>query len=211
MQLASAELASRMRGLKQVLLLIVCTIVLTTAQYIDDSDYEDYGSYEELIPHTLIREQAKGRVKPAQEDLYLINDYEESASQNDVYSINDEIDLVLANKDGSLEMIQRPYKQPKWFQTPAKIYQYTKHRIPGYDYDELDFMGGRRFDKCDSRSVWSHCVCQFTCSNPSEVDCYMPCTSGCECKEDFVFNEDTAQCILPEMCANEQNFDIIDE
>ncbi|XP_011306685.1 uncharacterized protein [Fopius arisanus] len=79
-------------------------------------------------------------------------------------------------------------------------YQYTKHRIPGYDYDELDFVEeGKR---CDDRSLWTHCLCQFTCTSKNTVDCYTPCRSGCECREDFVLDEESGTCVYPDQCVD---------
>lgn len=199
-----------MSGLKQVFILIACISVATIAQYLDDSDYDD-EAYDELLSHKPMRKHSLKEVEPVQDDFYMINDYEERMPQNNMYSANDDIDMILANDDGSIEMIKPPFQQLKWFQVPEKVYQYTKHRIPGYDYDELDFMGGRRFNKCDSRSVWSHCVCQFTCSNPNEVDCFMPCMSGCECKEAFVFDESAQRCIPPDMCPMQQGMNVYEK
>lgn len=165
--------------------------------------------YGELVPQSPMRRQKiTTGIDAMPDDFYIINDYEEGIAKSDIYTTNEEIDFIPTNDDGSVEMVKPPYQQLKWFHVPEKVYQYTKHRIPGYDYDELDFTGSRKFNKCDASSVWSHCVCQFTCSNPNEVDCYMPCHSGCECKEAYVFDESTQRCVLPEMCPRQDNYDM---
>ncbi|XP_014232528.1 uncharacterized protein LOC106656228 isoform X2 [Trichogramma pretiosum] len=99
-------------------------------------------------------------------------------------------------------------------QPPAdRIYRYTKHRIPGYDYEELagEYSNGeyaRKYQRqrCDDRSVWTHCLCQFTCSQPSVVDCYTPCAPGCECKEDYVYDEKARRCVTPEQCQPDDDY-----
>lgn len=142
-----------------------------------------------------MQKQSIEEVEPLRDDFYMINDYGETMSQDDLYSINDERDFITGNNDA--------IKPPNWLKVPAKIYQYTKHRIPGYDYDELDYMGGRISDRmCDNWSVFANCVCQFTCTSPNEVDCYKPCESGCQCREEFVFDENIQQCVPPEDCPN---------
>ncbi|XP_015522625.1 uncharacterized protein LOC107226349 [Neodiprion lecontei] len=206
-QRVSAELTGRMNGLKHVCMLILSINVSTTmSQYVDDSDYEDYGVYDEFLSNDIRpMQQPKKQVDTTQDDFYIINDYEEAISKNDVnknyiHAANEEIALDLEKDEGSIQVIKPPYQHLKWLQSPERVYQYTKHRIPGYDYHELDFMGHKKLNKCDARSVWSHCVCQFTCSNPNEVDCYMPCISGCECKEAYVFDENSQLCVPLEMC-----------
>lgn len=92
-----------------------------------------------------------------------------------------------------------------WYKLPEKTYGYTKHRIPGYDYNEFGYMPSTSFQKCDEKSIWTHCLCQFTCLEPDIVDCYTPCSSGCECKEKYVFDEKTQKCLLPEYCFSEEN------
>ncbi|XP_026669364.1 uncharacterized protein LOC108625026 isoform X2 [Ceratina calcarata] len=99
-----------------------------------------------------------------------------------------------------------PVTKLDWYK-PERVYRYTKHRIPGYDYDELDYVVSRNFQQCDEKSVWTHCLCQFTCTEPDVVDCYSPCKSGCECKEEYVYDEKTQQCLLPDQCSlKEEDF-----
>lgn len=90
--------------------------------------------------------------------------------------------------------------------TTERVYRYTKHRIPGYDYEELEFLDTRQPQRCDERSVWTHCLCQFTCTEPNIVDCYTPCNSGCECREDFVYDPKSRQCVLPEQCPPDDDY-----
>ncbi|XP_066603232.1 uncharacterized protein [Prorops nasuta] len=92
--------------------------------------------------------------------------------------------------------------QYKWYKPPEKVYRYTKHRIPGYDYEELDYISAKNVQRCDEKSVWTHCLCQFTCFQPDITDCFTPCQSGCECKEDYVFDEESQLCVIPSNCPN---------
>lgn len=89
------------------------------------------------------------------------------------------------------------YKLPE----TIKVYQYTKHRIPGYDYDEFDLTNNKKnVNSCDEKSIWSHCLCQFTCNAINSVDCYTPCEGGCQCRENYVYDEEKKICIKPEYC-----------
>lgn len=103
----------------------------------------------------------------------------------------------ISENNKNLEYTKIPPTASKY---PEKIYRYTKYRIPGYDYDEFDFYDKEKSYNCDGKSLYAHCVCQFTCKEPNIVDCYMPCSSGCECKEDFVFDDRVQKCVLPEQC-----------
>lgn len=85
-----------------------------------------------------------------------------------------------------------PKQMINLYKITGKIYCHTKHRIPSYDYEEFDFCGGKNNQHCDDKSIWTYyCLCQFTCNEPNTVDCYTPCNSGCECKEDYVFYDNT--------------------
>lgn len=85
-----------------------------------------------------------------------------------------------------------------------KIYRYTKHRVPGYDANGVE--SGVTRTLCDEKSIWTNCLCQFTCSQINIVDCYTPCESGCECREDYVFDEKLQHCVLPEQCQTKEDF-----
>lgn len=60
----------------------------------------------------------------------------------------------------------------------------------------------RRMDRqhCNGNFIWSWCICQFSCFTPEIVDCYFPCKQGCQCKDDFVFDPISGDCVLPEHC-----------
>jgi len=134
-----------------------------------------------------------------QDDFYIAN-LDDTENQDGTYPSSNY--AVFRNSIDSFE--RSPFdKQFNWYKLSEKVYRYTKHRIPGYDYDEFDYMRSRKIQECDDKSVWTHCLCQFTCSKPDEVDCYTPCRSGCECKEEYVFDEKAQRCLLPEECSTE--------
>lgn len=127
-----------------------------------------------------------------------IDDQREFDNRNIIYSTPNKFPQIFF--DDSLKTATSSPRQIWYNEEQEKIYRYTKHRIPGYDYDELDIFGDSSDRKCDDKSIWTHCLCQFTCDEPNSVDCYMPCESGCECKEDFVFDKRIQNCVLPSQC-----------
>ncbi|XP_063991408.1 uncharacterized protein LOC135169919 [Diachasmimorpha longicaudata] len=147
-------------------------IILVISSMVVSPQYTDDSDYDEFP----IYEDSNDGILESQrpDDFYII-------PEDDV-------------NDKKVEMSPREHK------VQEKKYQYTKHRIPGYDYDELDFMDEGSVKRCDERSVWTHCLCQFTCISKNTVDCYTPCGSGCECKEDFVFDEESGTCVYPDQC-----------
>ncbi|XP_050486104.1 uncharacterized protein LOC126871388 isoform X2 [Bombus huntii] len=187
-------------GLRTVTCFIFYFIVVINAQYTDDSDYKDLEFYEN-IPANYIGNFDKDHL----DDFYILSNFEDANIQNNVYPHKNDLQIPFENSGDSLKK-RSSVAQLEWYK-PEKVYRYTKHRIPGYDYEELDYMITKNFQQCDERSVWTHCLCQFTCTEPDMVDCYTPCKSGCECKEEYVFDERTQQCLLPEQCLpKEDNF-----
>ncbi|XP_017880204.1 uncharacterized protein LOC108625026 isoform X1 [Ceratina calcarata] len=173
-----------------IVYLLVIINAHTRSQYTDDSDYKDLELYEEMpVSYNFNRDQ---------DDFYILTNFED----NDVYSHKN--GLQFENEDSLAK--RSPVTKLDWYK-PERVYRYTKHRIPGYDYDELDYVVSRNFQQCDEKSVWTHCLCQFTCTEPDVVDCYSPCKSGCECKEEYVYDEKTQQCLLPDQCSlKEEDF-----
>ncbi|XP_058800679.1 uncharacterized protein LOC131669655 isoform X2 [Phymastichus coffea] len=147
------------------------------SQYTDDSDY-DFNYYYKDLPE----KQGAGR---AEDDFYIANESEEERSRRL---------MVETQSDQETDPSRWPPQE--------RVYRYTKHRIPGYDYDELQL----RQERCDDRSVWTHCLCQFTCARPNVVDCYTPCDSGCECRENYVFDERARMCVRPEECQPDADY-----
>lgn len=175
------------------------------AQYTDDSDYNDFDLYEDLplvYTENLESDQPNDAV---QDDFYILSDFEDlgKSRHRDRYRNRNRLSL---NDYGNQDVFAKRNVLAGyygWYKPPERIYRYTKHRIPGYDYDELDYVaGGDLNERCDERSSWTHCLCQFTCSEQNVVDCYTPCKSGCECKEEYVFDEKAERCSLPEECSS---------
>lgn len=138
----------------------------------------------------------------AQDDFYVANDFDDTENQNGAYRKSGSNLAIFGDNIRSFE--RSPFdKQFDWYKLSEKVYRYTKHRIPGFDYDEFDYIYSKNVQDCDDKSVWTHCLCQFTCSKPNVVDCYTPCRSGCECKEEYVFDEKSQRCLLPEECSLE--------
>lgn len=147
------------------------------------------------------------------EDFYIVNEkinnpkiyspqienIQEFDNRNIIYSTPNKFSQIFFKSNDPINMVTLVPKKIL-YEEPEKIYSYTKHRIPGYDYEELDIFSDNNERKCDEKSIWTHCLCQFTCAEPNSIDCYTPCESGCECKEDFVFDKRTQQCILPSQC-----------
>lgn len=174
-------------------------IIAFITEYRDDFEYNDFDFYDDLSMDRS-RSFNKEYNSATQDDFYVANDFEDSENQDDAYPSSAVKDSI-----GSFE--RSPFdKQFDWNKLSEKVYRYTKHRIPGYDYDEFGYMSYKNVQECDDRSVWTHCLCQFTCSKPDEVDCYTPCRSGCECKEEYVFDEKTQKCLLPEECSTDYNY-----
>ncbi|XP_076377715.1 uncharacterized protein LOC117227537 isoform X2 [Megalopta genalis] len=151
-------------------------------EYSDDSDYKDFEFYEE-VPDAVPRGR-RCDVCPEMHDNVDLS-----------FKIIDEVPKKERAHDVQLD----------WYK-PQRIYRYTKHRIPGYDYEEIDHVFARNPQQCDEKSIWAHCVCRFTCTEPDVVDCYSPCRSGCECKEEYVFDEKTNRCMLPEECPKDEDY-----
>ncbi|XP_033225161.1 uncharacterized protein LOC117178059 isoform X2 [Belonocnema kinseyi] len=198
---------------KAIMFLILGILFLTTAQNIDDSDYNPVEIDKE---YPLIYSENFKKSSPT-DDFYVLNEIEEvendpethprmiekfqaAKNQNTAYSTGDKIEKIFFKKVDSITRARSPPQNNFYKKIEEKIYRYTKHRMPGYDYDEFNIFGDSRDEKCNEKSTWTHCLCQFTCYEPSTVDCYSPCESGCECKEDFVFDERTKQCLLPSQC-----------
>lgn len=146
-----------------------------------------------------------------QDDFYILNDIEDAEFQNDMYSDTNDFSITFSDNKNSFKHANSLNNQLDWYKMPEKVYRYTKHRIPGYDYDEFDYFGIKSTKICNEKSVWTHCLCQFTCKEPNIVDCYTPCKSGCECKENYVFDEEQQQCLLPEECSSNQEDIIYDK
>ncbi|XP_011859859.1 PREDICTED: uncharacterized protein LOC105557274 isoform X2 [Vollenhovia emeryi] len=111
---------------------------------------------------------------------------EYSVTQDDFYVANDFDDTE--NQDGAY---------------PGSNLAAFGHNVDSLKKSPFDKQFDWNVQKCDDRSIWTHCLCQFTCSRPDIVDCYTPCRSGCECKEEYVFDERTQRCLLPEECSTE--------
>lgn len=157
------------------------------------------------MPVSYVDNFDRNHLDMVQDDFYILSNFEDENMQNDVYSNKNDFHNSFENNQDSPKK-RSPVTHTDWYK-PEKVYRYTKHRIPGYDYEELDYMITKNFQQCDDRSVWTHCLCQFSCSDPDVVDCYTPCKSGCECKEEYVFDEKRQQCVLPEQCSpKEDNF-----
>ncbi|XP_034191336.1 uncharacterized protein LOC117609294 isoform X1 [Osmia lignaria lignaria] len=205
----SLKVAMAVTGLRTVTCFIFYLIVVinarkcyTQSQYTDDSDYKDLEFYEDM-PINYIGNYEKDHIDVNQDDFYILSNFEDANVQNDVYPHRNDLQIPFENRDDALKK-RSPVAQLNWYK-PEKVYRYTKHRIPGYDYEELDYVITRNIQQCDEKSVWTHCLCQFTCSEPDVVDCYTPCKSGCECKEEYVFDEKTQQCSLPEHCSSKDD------
>ncbi|XP_043286543.1 uncharacterized protein [Venturia canescens] len=180
--------------------LFLLLFTFTLAQYNDDSDYNNFEFYE-TIPTTYERSANENYQATGPDDFYIISDLEDAANARDSWNSGiEDLDRVFENEIANEKFRIPSERERDLYKRQEKIYRYTKHRIPGYDYDELDFMSARGFQQCDEKSVWTNCVCQFTCQHPNVVDCFTPCKNGCECKEDYVFDEKTKSCILPEHC-----------
>ncbi|XP_014214027.1 uncharacterized protein LOC106643412 [Copidosoma floridanum] len=186
--------------------LLFCHRLAAATQYTnDDSDYDDFDFYKDGLPEKRVDSTAYRR--PQQDDFYMVGDSERADDPNR-RSSSDALRDEPAMSDTSSRMSSRESTNPqtKW-PSAERVYRYTKHRIPGYDYEELDFLEPRsRPRRCDERSVYTHCLCQFTCAEPNVVDCYTPCSSGCECREDYVFDEQLGECVLPEQCQPDDDY-----
>lgn len=191
-----------MARLKSILGCILYFIILTNGQYEDDADYNHEFYQDSSIDYTHNWEDSPQTT--LQDDFYTINGIEDAELLNDIYPDTDDFSTVFTNNGNSYKTPNSLNNQLDWYKVPEKVYRYTKHRIPGYDYDEFDYFGIKNPKICDEKSVWTHCLCQFTCKEPDIVDCYTPCNSGCECKENYVFDEKQQQCLLPEECSSIQ-------
>ncbi|XP_076237223.1 uncharacterized protein LOC143180989 [Calliopsis andreniformis] len=192
-------------GLKTVVHFIFYFTVATNAQYTDDSDYNDLEFYEE-VPINYVSSYDNDHLNIVQDDFYITSDFEDTVARGrrcDVCPDMRDLNLPFKIIDDSSAKVSPRDTRLDWYK-PEKVYRYTKHRIPGYDYVELDHVITKNIKQCDEKSVWTHCVCQFTCSEPDTVDCYTPCKSGCECKEEYVFDEKKQQCLLPEHCSSKE-------
>ncbi|XP_015428498.1 PREDICTED: uncharacterized protein LOC107185347 [Dufourea novaeangliae] len=189
-------------GLKTVAYFILHLTFVIDAQYSDDSDYKELEFYEEM-PIGYAGNFENDNLNIVQDDYYILNDFEDAVPRGrrcDVCpDVHDDLDLPFKIIDDTSKNERTRDAQLNWYR-PERIYRYTKHRIPGYDYEEIDHVFARSPKQCDDKSIWTHCVCPFTCSKPDVVDCYTPCRSGCECKDEYVFDEKTKGCILPEEC-----------
>ncbi|XP_006622090.1 uncharacterized protein LOC102681392 [Apis dorsata] len=187
-----------------IIIMINANKCYTQSQYMDDSDYKDLKFYEDM-PVNYIENFDKDHIDMIQDDFYILSNFEDANLQNNLYFHKNNLQIPFETNDDSFKK-KSSVEHLEWYK-PEKMYRYTKHRIPGYDYEELDYMITKNFQQCDEKSIWTHCLCQFTCSEPDMVDCYTPCKSGCECKEEYVFDEKTQQCLLPEQCfPKEDNF-----
>ncbi|KAL7300359.1 hypothetical protein TKK_0006981 [Trichogramma kaykai] len=195
---------------------------VSAVRYIDDTDYSDFEFYKDLPEHQMAADQP-----PRESDFYIESEevakHQHQRNRHDVATNNDR-DRIINPADSRVPVILRDgqpltitlseFVETAEKQPPAdRIYRYTKHRIPGYDYEELagEYSNGeyaRKYQRqrCDDRSVWTHCLCQFTCSQPSVVDCYTPCAPGCECKEDYVYDEKARRCVTPEQCQPDDDY-----
>ncbi|XP_014473398.1 PREDICTED: uncharacterized protein LOC106743744 [Dinoponera quadriceps] len=182
-----------MASLKILFCYILCTVMVFGKEYRDDSEY-DFDFYEDLSEDR-VGNFYKRRIGAAPEDYYD----EAVGNQRNAYPKSQDHLTAFGNNVDSFER-NLFAEHLDWYELPRKVYRYTKHRIPGYDYDEFASIGSRGYQECDDRSIWTHCLCQFTCTEPDVVDCYTPCRSGCECKEDYVFDEIRQKCLTPEQC-----------
>lgn len=164
-----------------------------------DSEY-DFDFYEDLSTDYSAKLGYTG-----QNNYYVVEALDNKKNQHDSYLSSNDYPISLEKDVNSHQRRDPSNKRFSWFKSSEKIYRYTKHRIPGYDYDEFDYMRSSR--KCDDKSIWTHCLCQFTCSKPDVVDCYAPCKSGCECREEYVFDEKTQRCLLPEHCSPDNDYE----
>ncbi|KAJ8674891.1 hypothetical protein QAD02_010677 [Eretmocerus hayati] len=164
-----------------LMFVFISPAVLATELHNDDSDYEFDEDYE-YLPE---------KRSSTDDDLYIAGDLAKDVDRRAASSSSKEEDIVPSDDANTGE-----------WTAVERTYRYTKHRIPGYDYDELDYYDSR----CDERSVWTHCVCQFTCAEPNIVDCYSPCNSGCECREDFVFDPHIRACVTQNQCTPNDEF-----
>ncbi|XP_029173678.1 uncharacterized protein LOC114942471 [Nylanderia fulva] len=186
-----------MAWLKILSCYVLWTIIAVIAQYRGDPDYNDFDFYEDLPADS--RGSDKKYSSVAQDDFYIAKVFDDAYPDSNLPDFRNNLDTF--KKRGPFEN-----KQFNWYKVSEKVYRYTKHRIPGYDYDEFDYGRSKSFHKCDEKSTWTHCLCQFTCSKRDVVDCYTPCRSGCECKEEYVFDEKAQRCLLPEQCSSEDNY-----
>ncbi|XP_025266128.1 uncharacterized protein LOC112638497 [Camponotus floridanus] len=182
---------------------ILCIIMVVTAQYRSDSEYNDFDFYEDLSADS--GGSVKKHSNVGQDDFYVANVFDDTENWHDAYP-DSNLPVFGNNIDSFKKKNLLQNKQFNWYKLPEKVYRYTKHRIPGYDYDEFDYIHSKSFHKCDDKSIWTHCLCQFTCLKQDVVDCYTPCRSGCECREEYVFDEKTQKCLLPEQCSSEDNY-----
>ncbi|XP_015186227.1 PREDICTED: uncharacterized protein LOC107071608 [Polistes dominula] len=193
--------------MENILCFIFYLIILTNGQYKDDADYNHEFYQDASIDY--VQSLGDNPQNALQDDFYILNDIENAELQNDMYPDINDFSIAFSNDKNSLKRTNSLNNQLDWYKVPEKVYRYTKHRIPGYDYDEFDYFGVKSSSKvCDEKSIWTHCLCQFTCNEPNMVDCYTPCKSGCECKENYVFDDKQQQCLLPEECSSKQE-DII--
>ncbi|XP_016839721.1 uncharacterized protein LOC107980923 [Nasonia vitripennis] len=184
--MAGSSLPSCTTTATWILLIFGVLAAVAIAHYTDDSDYNDFDYYKELPEK---RPPSYVAVDQLQDDFYIVSDPDNVGDRSRRVAGGSREDR--GTHDGMMG--------ESWT-TPEKVYRYTKHRIPGYDYEELEFLDTRQPQRCDERSVWTHCLCQFTCAEPNIVDCFTPCNSGCECREDFVYDPKSQQCVLPEQC-----------
>ncbi|XP_053971402.1 uncharacterized protein LOC128872579 [Hylaeus volcanicus] len=194
-------------GLRTVVYFVFHLVVVINAQYTDDSDYKDLEFYEEM-PIGYVENFENDHLNIVQDDYYILNDFEDTVARGrrcDVCPDIRDLDIPFKIIDDSHKKGITHDAQLDWYK-PKRVYRYTKHRIPGYDYEELDHVFAKNPQECDDRSIWTHCVCRFTCSEPDVVDCYTPCRSGCECKEEYVFDEKTKRCMLPEECPRGEDY-----
>lgn len=173
-------------------------------EYRGDPEYNDFDFYEDVSADS--GGSDKKYSSAAQEDFYITKVFDDTENWHDTNYPDSNLPAFGNNVDSFKKKDLFKNKQFGWYKLPEKVYRYTKHRIPGYDYDEFDYTRSKFFHECDDKSVWTHCLCQFTCLKRDVVDCYTPCKSGCECKEEYVFDQKTQKCLLPEQCSSEDNY-----
>ncbi|KAI4494390.1 hypothetical protein M0802_008882 [Mischocyttarus mexicanus] len=196
--------------MENILCFIFYLIILTNGQYKDDADYNHEFYQDASIDY--VQNWRDNPQNALQSDFYILNDIEDPELQDDMYPNINDFSITFSNDKNSLKRANSLNNKLDWYKVPEKVYRYTKHRIPGYDYDEFDYFGIKSSSKiCDEKSVWTHCLCQFTCKEPNIVDCYTPCKTGCECKENYVFDDKQQQCLLPEECSSKQEDIIYDK
>ena len=70
-----------------------------------------------------------------------------------------------------------------------------------------DWFGWADTDSCGANEEFTTCgsSCPRTCQNWNMVELVCPygCVEGCFCKEGYVRNEGTGECVLPEQCPGE--------